>query len=153
MSIFNLSLLFMSFAQRGEYAVIAERAPVVAEAARLAVEELGPVFDGPDGAEASEKLLVRIAYLESRGDFRAVSKDGRDSGILQLRDLAPDLRKLVLSSAIIGMLEGYRALHLHRKTCGGTAERWLGSFASGKCGGAPKVARVRCAALGLCERT
>jgi hypothetical protein len=153
MFIFELSLLFMSWAQTGEYTIIAERAPIVAKAAQAAVAQEGPLFDGEDGVDATEKLLMRIAYLESRGNFKAINPNGGDAGILQLRNLTKVELSYILSSPEAGMVMGLRRLHQVKATCGGSAERWLGAYASGKCGGAPKVARIRCAPLGLCGRT
>jgi hypothetical protein len=51
------------------------------------------------------------------------------------------------------MIVGLQMLHAFKKACGGKALRWIGGYASGRCGGAPSVARARCAPLGLCERT
>lgn len=153
MRVFDLALLFMSWAKPGEAAVISSRAYSIAFHAHEVVQMYGPIFDGEDGEDRSEELVVRIAFLESRGDPKAVSPDGRDVGVLQCRDLLPEERKLVLGSVPHGMACGYEKLLHMRGFCRGPAIKWLGAYASGKCGGAASVARVRCGPLGLCDRT
>jgi hypothetical protein len=152
MSIFQLALLFMSFAQEGEGPVIAARAPTVAWAALVATRELGPVFENDEDGFKTGSLLMRMAYLETRGDHTQISSDGLSCvGILQVCALSSARRAKVRASAIEGMKAGLEWLHVLKKTCGGPSLRWLGAYASGKCGGASFVARQRCEVLGLCE--
>lgn len=150
-SLYTLSLLFMSFAGNGEYKVIAARAPVVAWAAMEAVRLDGPVFDEDEDGEKTMSLLTRIAYLESRGNHKAFNMDGGDAGITQVRGLSLVELALVLSSPTEGMRAGLRRLKAAKTQCGGKAIRWIGGYASGTCGGAPKIAALRCQVLGLCE--
>ncbi len=152
MTIFELTVLFISFSSGTEQDLIAERAPNVALAAVKAVEKIGPVFSGPNGIAYTEELLMRMAYLESRGNHKALNKQG-DSGILQVNGLTDAERLLVLSSPLEGMMMGLKRLHAAKKACGGNALRWLGAYASGTCGGAPQVARERCRTLGLCMKS
>ncbi len=122
MSIFQLSLLFMSFAQSGEGSIIAARAPRVAWAAMIATRDLGPVFDDDEDGFKTASLLVRMAYLETRGDHTQTSADGLTCvGIVQVCGLSSKRRREVLGSPDEGMR-----------------------------GGAPNVARLRCEVLGLC---
>lgn len=152
MSIFQLALLFMSFAQEGEGSVIAARAPTVAWAALIATRELGPVFENDEDGFKTGSLLMRMAYLETRGDHTQTSADGLTCvGIVQVCGLSKSRQKEVLASPTEGMRVGLRWLHTLKKVCGGPALRWLGAYASGKCGGAAFVARQRCEVLGLCE--
>ena len=151
MTIFPLCLLFMSWAQDGEHAIIASRAPSVAFASREATRILGPVFDGEDGVDATEMLLERMTYLESRGDHKALSPDGA-VGIIQIQSPSKALHDFIVSSPTAGMIVGLHMLHAFKKKCGGKAIRWIGGYASGRCGGAPSVARERCGPLGLCDR-
>lgn len=151
MTIYGLTLLFLTFASGTELDVLGERAPNVALAAVKAVEAVGPLFSGEHGVDYTEQLLMRMAYLESRGNHKAINKQG-DSGILQVNNLTDAERALVLSSPVEGMIMGLKRLHAAKKACGGNALRWIGAYASGTCGGAPQVARERCRVLGLCMK-
>ena len=151
MSIFTLSLLFMSFAQDGEYKVIAARAPIVAMAAQDAVAFVGPVFEDDEDGSKTEMLLMRMAYLESRGDHTLVHPKDGAAGIVQVVGLYGDARERVLASAYEGFVEGLKKLKNAKGQCGGPAIRWIGGYASGKCGGAPSVSRERCHVVGLCN--
>lgn len=151
MSIFTLSLLFMSFAQDGEYKVIAARAPEVAWAAMQAVEKVGPVFEDDEDGSKTEMLLMRMAYLETRGDHTLVHPKDGAAGIVQVVGLSNLRLSEVLRSSTEGFIEGLKKLRAAKEMCGGPAIRWIGGYASGKCGGAPSVSRERCGPVSLCE--
>lgn len=155
MTFFEATFLFLSFAHRNEVPVLSHRAPFVAWAAHAAVAAEGPLFhDAIDPIEATEALLLRIAYLESRGDWTAKNAQG-DVGIAQIRSEWFDghSEAEIRRDPILGFRLALRALQTIRTACGGRAQRWLGAFASGKCDGAPLTARRRCAPLHLCDAT
>jgi soluble lytic murein transglycosylase-like protein len=115
-------------------------------------ETEAPLFSGPAGRYQTALLLLSIAYRESRWDPKALNPQG-DAGIMQTRALWWDghTREEILADARLGYRVGLHALQHLRETCGGNALRWLGAFASGKCGGAQMAARARCGPVGLCE--
>jgi hypothetical protein len=111
-----------------------------------------PLFEGEDGRFKTALLLLAIAYKESRWDAKALNPAG-DAGVMQTRSLwwGGHTRDEILKDPELGYRLGLHALQHVRKACGGKAVHWLGAFASGKCGGAPSVARARCGPVGLCE--
>ncbi len=111
-----------------------------------------PLFSGEDGRFKTALLLLSIAYHESRWNARALNPDG-DAGIMQTRALWWDGHKKeeILGSPTLGYRLGLHALQHLRDTCGGNAKRWLGAFASGKCGSAPGMAGALCGPVRLCE--
>lgn len=156
MNVTNLALLFLSFASKNEQKFLEPRADLVATSVIEAVDEEGALFgtdNTADDVSKTEKLLTRIVFLESRGNPRALNPDG-DAGLAQLRQLWWDghTRDEVFEP-VLNVRLAIRALKSLKASCGGNAQRWLGAYASGKCGGAPMVARIRCAPLGLCEAT
>jgi hypothetical protein len=125
-----------------------------AQALAEVVEELPPVYDGPEGRERTALLLWSMAYHESRWDPWAYNPTGGDTGIVQVRALwfRGHARDEILGDARLGFELGLRALLDCRKACGGTTTSWLGAYASGKCGGARSKVLLRCAPLGLCDQ-
>lgn len=152
MNISTLALLFLSFASKNEKKMLEPRAEPVASWIAAGVEAEGSLFAGDDGVEKTEKLLTRIVFLESRGDPRAVNAAGGDSGLTQLRPIwwSGHTREQIFEP-VLNVRLAIRALKSLKFSCGGNAQRWLGAYASGKCGGAPTVARIRCAPIGVCE--
>ena len=112
-----------------------------------------PLFEGEEeeGRFKTALLLVSIAHHESRWNPRAVNPAG-DSGIMQTRSIwwEGHTREEILSDAELGYRLGLHALRKLKDECGGSALRWLGAFASGKCGGAQGVAWGLCGKVGLC---
>lgn len=147
----ELALLFLSFASKNEKPLLEPRAVLVSESVVRAVDLEGPLFSGDNKISDTERLLTRIVFLESRGNPLALNPDG-DTGLAQLRQVWWDghTRNEVFEP-VLNLRLAIRALKSLKVTCGGNAQRWLGAYASGKCGGAPTVARIRCAPLGLCE--
>lgn len=153
MTILQIAAFFLAFATQPEVRTLEARAETVAHAIDRAVVAEGTLFKGPDAEDDTRKLLARIVYLESRGDPRAVNPAG-DAGLCQIRSLWWEGRTLAeILDPDLNVRLALRALRSLRARCGGTAERWLGAYASGTCGGARRVARVRCAPLKLCEAT
>jgi soluble lytic murein transglycosylase-like protein len=111
-----------------------------------------PLFDGDDGRYKTALLLLSIGYHESRWNPSALNPDG-DAGIMQTRAFwwKGHTKDEILADARLGYRIGLHALRELRKQCGGTAHRWLGAFASGKCGAAPIKARALCGPVRLCE--
>lgn len=154
LTFFDATMLFMTFAHPSEVRVLAHRAPIVAWAAHTAVVAEGSLFRGPTAVDDTTMLLIRIAYLESRGDPAAENARG-DVGIAQLQPqwFAGHTRAAIKRDPVLGFRLAIRALRSMQATCGGPAQRWLGAYASGVCGGAPITARRRCAPVGLCHAT
>lgn len=155
MTFFEATMLFLSFAHPNEVRTLSHRAPFVAWAAHQAVAAEGPLFhDVADPVDATERLLLRIAYLESRGDWHAQNAQG-DTGIAQLKAqwFGGHTDAEIMRDPILGFRLAIVALRTMQADCGGPAVRWLGAFATGKCGGAPMTARRRCAPVNLCEAT
>ena len=114
-------------------------------------EDEAPLFSGEDGRYKTALLLVSIAHHESRWNPKALNPQG-DAGIMQTRSLwwEGHTRADVLADQELGFRLGLHALRSLKETCGGNALRWLGAFASGKCGAAPSVAQGLCGKVGVC---
>lgn len=112
-----------------------------------------PLFEGEEGRFKTALLLLSIAYHESRWDSKALNPAG-DAGIMQTRSLwwSGHKREEILGNPELGYRLGLHALQTVRKACGGKSQQWLGAFASGKCGGAPSVARALCGPVKLCDQ-
>ena len=117
-------------------------------------EDEAPLFEGEDGRFKTALLLISIAHHESRWNPKALNPQG-DSGIMQTRSIwwEGHTREEILADEELGFRLGLHALHTLKDKCGGDALRWLGAFASGKCGGAPKVAWGLCGKVGVCSDT
>lgn len=113
-----------------------------------------PLFSGDDARLKTALLLLSIGYHESRWNPHALNPDG-DAGIMQTRAVwwAGHTREQILGDAVLGYRLGLHALQHLRTVCGGNARRWLGAFASGKCGGAPGMAGALCGPVGLCNES
>lgn len=95
--------------------------------------------------------LLLIAWHESRWNPHAIGDQGRAWGAFQLHGpwrVGVPIYELTLSKQVVLALD---AIHYLRTLCGDHPMRWLGAFASGKCGGAPAKARELCAPLSLCN--
>lgn len=97
------------------------------------------------------KLVAVFAVLESAGDARAVSPDGRDCSIVQLRGWARRGHTCAELTAdpVLAIATWLEDLEDLRWKCGST-RRALGALATGRCGGAPKLSARRCALAGGC---
>lgn len=115
-------------------------------------ESEAPLFAGESGRFKTALLLLSIGYHESRWNPKALNPDG-DAGIMQTRALwwGGHKKEEILGNAALGYRLGLHALQHLRETCGGKSVRWLGAFASGKCGGTPGMARALCGPVGLCD--
>jgi hypothetical protein len=111
-----------------------------------------PLFEGEDGRFKTALLLLSIAYHESRWNSKALNPDG-DAGIMQTRALwwGGYKKEQILGNPALGYRLGLHALQHLRGVCGGKSQRWLGAFATGKCGAAPGMSRALCGPVGLCE--
>lgn len=110
-----------------------------------------PLFSGEDGRYKTALLLLAIAHHESRWNPKALNPAG-DAGIMQTRSIwwEGHTREQILGDPVLAYRLGLHALrHVHDE-CGGTTLRWLGAFASGKCGGAPRVAIGLCGKVNVC---
>ncbi|GAC1361726.1 MAG: hypothetical protein NVSMB47_14000 [Polyangiales bacterium] len=125
-------------------------AVVHARAVAYADDE-APLFTGEDGRYKTALLLISIAHHESRWNPKALNPQG-DAGIMQTRSLwwEGHTRAEILADQELGFRLGLHALRSLKETCGGNALRWLGAFASGKCGGAQSVAYGLCGKVGVC---
>lgn len=132
---------------------VCARGPHMVWATQDALAAEGSFFkNDPDGIDAA-RLIMQIIYFESRGRTDAKTPEG-DSGVMQVRSASSygSSQKAVLESATVGIQVGIRILKESKKCCGGPAIRWLGAYASGKCGGVPQIMRLRCGPLELCDK-
>jgi hypothetical protein len=150
--------LFMAAAaliHPNESACRARLLEAVVHARDVAYDEAeAPLFEGEDGRFKTALLLLSIAYHESRWNSKALNPDG-DAGIMQTRALwwGGYKKEQILGNPALGYRLGLHALQHLRGVCGGKAHRWLGAFASGKCGGTPGMAGALCGPVGLCQAT
>lgn len=132
--------------------------------------EVTDTFTLEQAIEASEKLVAQVAWHESAyvtSAHRTVDGSG-DCGIMQTKPhyisfvakgkTCDDVKKDIN----LGVFVGIQVLHLHRDMCIEklspkfyeklfNSQYWLGAYASGHCGKAPKTARALCGPAGVCE--
>ena len=149
MSIVNLAFFWLSMCNPTEKLAIA-RAFDISRAVTEAINIEGDILEEHKN---NYLLLLRMAYLESRGDYRISTVDG-DYGIMQVRN--PNLYGFtvidVTSDMVTSFRAGIRVLKIAKENCGGTVQNYLGAYATGKCGGAPKLVKKRCEFIGICNQ-
>ncbi len=97
------------------------------------------------------RYALTWAAYESGGDPSAMSPDGKDCALLQQRGPARYGHSCdeLKSNPVLSVRLWTHLFRSLRKTCG-SVEKTLGAMSTGKCGGAPKLVRSRCLAMGGC---
>lgn len=100
--------------------------------------------------EAAEAVIW--ANHESGGDPLAISPDGKDCALLQMRGAARQGHTCaeLMADPVLCVRVWVRWLRKMREVCGGSEVRALGAVSSGKCGGVPRLVAGRCGAIGGC---
>lgn len=128
------------------------RMHVVADAMIVAHTE--PPLFAVDNEERTAALLIELSWREARWEHNVVGFDAPSLGSTQVLNPGRWLGVTdaeVLASRRLGFRAGLAVLRYHRDQCGGTLVRWLGAFASGRCGLAEDVGRARCEVAGICD--
>lgn len=96
------------------------------------------------------KLLTVFGYHESEFRTDAVGDSGRSLGVLQVwtGHLDPEHKEAILKDPALGFRLGYSTMRRLIRRCG-SVKAGLGAYATGRCGGAPKLVGWRCTQAGL----
>jgi hypothetical protein len=139
-----LRWVFYLFAMHlaGDVPVIEARAEDVADGVANVVELDEPLFDGPFAEMRTGLLLLRIARHESAFDAKAKNAAG-DCGVGQVASAMANMLGSSCGQMQESATEGFRVsllvLHEAKHSCGSDLHRFLGAYASGKCGAAQHV--------------
>ena len=128
----------------------ADRAPSMIDDVQAVVDSEPPLFDGDEGTTATARLLVVFAWLESAFHADVKGDGGVSIGVLQVSRYHLDGHEVdeVLADRRLGLRIGLRYMRELASRCG-SVSRGLGAYASGRCGGAPKLVARRCQLAGL----
>lgn len=103
------------------------------------------------GSVDEARIAAVTAARESGGDPHALSPDGLDCGLMQLRGVARRGHACAefYANPALAVAVWIDDLHDLQQKCGATPAA-LGALATGKCGGAPVLVARRCALAGGC---
>ena len=156
-------LVLLAFEIAGA-ALAPQRAQQAAEVAEYMAEHRDPKIYFPKLAAVDEKaarervgkIFLIWPFYESSWSPRVVGDDGRSCGYMQVSSVFFKWTKMTCAdmqkSAYYGATAGARTIEHLIEECG-DLESALGAFASGKCGGAPKLVKARCdkGGIGSCK--
>jgi hypothetical protein len=149
----SIAFLVIELAAREPGAALVAARGFLARNAALDAAASRPLFDGDDAAEQTAALLVAWSYFESRWDPSAVSPDGLDCGVMQVRRWhLPGGQCSSVKTASAGYAAALDLLRELRARCG-SVTRALHAYASGSCEPSTKTNAIvsrRCALAGGC---